>query len=98
MSQGVKFVLSNGRTYDSSSVPVSFVDVITIAGGSSGSRAYPELAGFTLDCSTLKQSSSTSENLSDHSVAYSAGYPVVSWAPSRTGRAGSTQNLLVLAR
>lgn len=98
MSQGVKFVLNNGKVYDSDSIPVSFVETIVIGGGSSGSRAYPELAGFTIDCATLKQSSNTSENLSDHSTSYTNGYPVLSWYPSRLGQAGSTQTLLVFAR
>ena len=98
MTFGVKFVMDNGKTYDSDSIPVSFVETITITGGSSGTRAYPELVGFTLDCATIKQSSNTSENLSDHSVTYANGYPILSWAPSRLGRAGTIQTLMVFAR
>lgn len=98
MSHGIKIVLNNGRVYDSSSIPVSFVDTITVAGGSSGSRAYPELVGFTLQCATLKQSTSISENLSMHSVSYTNGYPVVSWYPTRFGSAASVQTFLVFAR
>jgi hypothetical protein len=98
MSYGVKFVLDNGKVYSSDSIPATFYETISIAGASTGSKAYPELAGFTLVVGTIKQSNvSATENLSDHSVAYDLGYPVLTWFPTRYG-AASTQTFLVFAR
>lgn len=90
--------MSDGRVYDSSSIPISFVEVVSIQGGSSGSKAYPLLAGFTMDCSAMKTSSDSRQNLSDHVFTYDLGYPVLTWFPTRTGLAATTQLLFVFAR
>lgn len=98
MSHGIKFVMPDGRIYDSSSIPISFVEVVPIAGGSSGSKAYPLLAGFTMNCSSMKTSTDSRQNLSDFVFTYDLGHPVLTWFPTRTGLAGTTQLLFVFAR
>lgn len=97
MSYGIKIVNSNGRVYDSSSIPAMLYEVFTIIGGSSGSKAYPELAGYTVDCAMSKTSQDAIETTSDHSVSYDLGYPVVKWAYSRGGYSNATLYLFVFA-
>lgn len=97
MSFGVKLVSNTGKVYDTSSIPAMLYEVLSISGGSTGSKAYPELAGFHIDCATYKYSQDAIESLSDHSISYDAGYPVLSWAPTRTGYSAAAQTLFVFA-
>lgn len=98
MSFGIYLKLGDGSVFDSTKETITFYEAFSIAGGSTGSKAYPELAGMSLDVVTLKQSSDSVENLSDTTISTALGYPVLSWAPVRAGAAASVQNLLVFVR
>lgn len=97
MSYGIKCVTANGKVYDTSSIPAMLYEVLSISGGSSGSKAYPELAGFHIDCATYKYSQDAIESLSDHKITYDAGYPVLSWTPTRKGYSPAAQTFFVFA-
>ena len=99
MSHGIRVLMNDGRLYDTSTVPISFVEIVIISGGSSGSKEYPLLSGFTLNCAIMKSAASSSrQNLSSFNFTYDLGYPVLNWFPTRTRAAATTQMLLVFAR
>ena len=98
MSHGLYVLMDNGTVYDTTSIPITLYELFSIAGGSSGSKDYPQLAGMQVDCATMKQSTNAVENLSDLFITYDKGYPVVNWTPVRTGRAASTQTFIVFVR
>lgn len=64
-----------------------------VAGNSSGSVNYPELADFTVYAVVQKYASQPSA-LVETSVSYAPGYPVVSWYPS--GSNATPANALIL--
>ena len=84
MTYGIEIYDTNGGVIlDSSSKAFGIVDVFQTAQNSIGSRAYPQLAGSTIDVQVVNAHPPgwSSNLLLTHSVtvSYSAGYPVVSW-------------------
>lgn len=95
MSYGIKVIDEYNKVYDTSAIPAMLYEVLAVVGGSSGSKAYPELAGFTMDCATYKESAAAISRASDHVVTYDLGYPVLSWSPSSLSGSASTQSFFV---
>lgn len=88
MSFGASLLTSDGTpSFDLSRDGYSFVEVVSATAGSSGSRSYPELAGWQV-FATVVQDASTGSVFTDVasltvvnvSVSYAAGYPAVSWS------------------
>lgn len=96
MSYGITFK-SAAASYNDSTPGVTFVTLINIPGNTSGSRSFPQLAGFTLSWTRFTVSASAF-GLANISVSYTLGYPVLSWSPGSTPNVYATINLLVYAR
>lgn len=99
MSYGFQVVTSSGKMIDSSTIPVTLLDIISVPAGGSGSRAYPQLSGLgvTLGATVQKTVNSTTSN-PEVSVSYPGGVPTVSWFPSGTGGASSGGLVVVFVR
>ena len=98
MSTGIAIKAANNIIYDDNTPGVTFVTLINIPGNTSGSRAFPNLAGFTLSWTRFVVSANAF-GLAVISVSYSLGYPVLSWSPGATPTGNRAAiNLLVYAR
>lgn len=82
----------------------SFIGILDVAPGTSGSQDYPDLAGWTIHVAQI-QDASTGANYSDliHftsldvDLTYPAGVPTVSWTAHATLGTGQTVRLMVMA-
>lgn len=104
MSYGliVRDELNNVILNDSSDVFI-FVDLFSIASGSSGFRDYPAYIGSTIQANQVQQSAFGTAyadivnfSVTNLSVSYPSGTPRVSWAPV-SGTTASTILILVVA-
>jgi hypothetical protein len=97
MSFGCKIVLNNGRVIDSTKLTGLIHDVFVVSGSSSGSKSYPELAGFIV-YSAVQKFFATPNGIIFATVSYSLGYPTVNWAPTGSGSAPSDATILVFVK
>ena len=81
MSFGLLLITTPGQVINTSIIPGTVYDTLVVGGGATGSKAYPELAGFTIFASVQKYLAQPNA-LTATSVSYSAGYPVLNWFPS----------------
>jgi hypothetical protein len=92
MSTGIKVFNADGSmSFDSSTKAFSIYDVFSLPLNTAGSKAYPELAGFTIDLHAAIATDLTGINGSaprTFSISYSAGYPIVSWTFNELFRLG----------
>lgn len=98
MSYGIALRAANNITYSDATPGVTFVTLIYIPGNTSGSRSFPNLAGFTLSWTRFVVSANAF-GLANLSASYSLGYPVLSWSPGATPTGNyATINVLVYAK
>lgn len=99
MSFGLKVILPNGRTYDSSLEGASFVDSIDVPSGSTGSRSYPHLKGFKVFGIPFATNPTAFGKLKV-TVTYSGGIPILTWTrhPIPSQYWNNTSVILVYAK
>jgi hypothetical protein len=95
MSQGFLVRTSSGKLIDSTTIPVTLLDLIVVPAGGGGVKSYPELAnrGVTLGVAVQKTVNTTFRNI-EATTSVINGVPTVSWAPS--GSSGSASGALVI--
>jgi hypothetical protein len=89
--------------FDTSSMTFSYIDSIRVEGGAAGSKAYPELAGWTLYPSQTQDSTVEDPSIDlvkftalALSVAYTGGYPTLHWSPASVVGAAQVIEILVI--
>lgn len=93
MAYGIEIFKPDGSSiFDSDSKAFGIYDVFYIERNTSGSKSYPELAGYTIDCNAVM--TSNLEGIFGNaprqfSISYSSGYPIVSWTYNPAYVAGS---------
>jgi hypothetical protein len=97
MSYGIKVVTNSGQVIDTSVIPGTIYDIFVVGGSSSGSRSYPELQGFTIYASIQKFAAQPNA-ITNTSISYSPGYPVLSWFPSGSSATPASSTITVFAK
>ena len=97
MSFGLQVTNDYGQVIDTSKFTCTVYEIFTVSGGSSGTRSYPNLAGFTIFAGIEKYSPDPALQ-SGVSIAYGAGYPVLSWSPIGNGAGAGTNTIVVVIK
>jgi hypothetical protein len=97
MSFGARIVLNNGRVIDSSKLTGLVHDVFVVGGATSGTKGYPELAGYVIYAAVQKFIASPAGVITA-SVSYAAGYPAVNWSPTGSGDGVADATILVFVK
>jgi hypothetical protein len=97
MSFGVNILLNNGRVIDSSKLTGLVHDLFVVGGGTSGTKGYPELAGYIIYAAVQKFISSPAGVITAN-VSYAFGYPSVNWSPTGSGDGVANATILVFVK
>lgn len=97
MSYGIVITTDYGQTISTTSLCGLVHDAFVVAGNATGSKSYPELAGFTIYAAIQKYASQPNA-LVETSVSYSSGYPVLSWFPSGSGMSPANAMIIVVIK
>jgi len=103
MSYGVKVYSPAGDVWiDSSTYTFSYIDTLLVSG--SGSKSYPNFAGWTFYTSPVQDRPSSGyaeifdATFLNVSISYGSGYPVITWSQSVVIGTAQTIDLLVFGR
>jgi hypothetical protein len=97
MSFGLKLITTAGQVIDTSIIPGTVYDTLVVGGSDTGSKGYPELAGFTIFASVQKFLAQPN-GITSTSVSYSLGYPVLNWFPSGSSAPATASTIFVFAK
>jgi hypothetical protein len=98
MSFGIQILTDYNQLIDTSTFPCSIYEIFTVSGGSSGTKNYPELAGFTIYAGIDKIGFADPKTQSGVSINYSSGYPQLNWAPVSSSAPAGTNTILVIIK
>ena len=97
MAFGVLTIDSTGRSFNSSLFSTNTYDSFLITSSSSGSKAYPELAGRTVYSFLQRLNGSAGSSANKVEVSYPAGVPTVTWSLLQSGILGDiTERVYVM--
>ena len=97
MSYGIKIITSFGQVIDSSVIPGTVYEIFVVAGNATGSKSYPDLAGFEIYASVQKFQAQPNA-ITTTSVSYPSGYPVLNWFPSGSNAAPANAQIIVFIK
>lgn len=99
MSQGFIVRTSSGKVIDSTTIPATLLDIISVPAGSAGQKIYFELAGRGVQLGVSVQKTVNSVNRNIEAVVTSVnGVPAVNWAPSSNTGGASGGLVIVFVR
>lgn len=97
MSMGINLIDSAGKSFDVASFSSNTYDSFVITSGTTGSKSYPELEGYTLYAFTQRITGSAGCTCNYVTVTYPANIPTVTWSVLMTGINGTlTQRVYVM--
>ena len=98
MSYGLQILTDYNQLIDTSKFPCSVYEIFTVSGGSTGTKNYPELAGFIIYAGIEKLGFADPKTQSGVSINYTNGYPQLNWAPVSSGAAAGTNTIVVVLK
>jgi hypothetical protein len=97
MSFGLQITNEYGQIIDTSKFTCTVHEIFTVSGGSSGTKSYTNLAGFTIYAGIEKYSPDPALQ-SGVSISYSGGYPTLNWFPIGNGASAGTNTIVVVIK
>jgi len=97
MSFGIQILTDYNQLIDTSKFPCSVYEVFTVTGGSTGTKNYPELAGFVIFAGIEKYSPDPKLQ-TGVSINYTLGYPQLNWFPIGSAPSAGTNTILVIIK
>ena len=97
MSFGIQILTEYNQLIDTSKFPCSIYEIFTVSGGSTGTKNYPELAGFLIYAGIEKYSPDPLLQ-SGVSISYTSGYPQLNWFPVSNGASAGTNTIVVVIK